>query len=47
MQADPEVFYLTDHYRDYPMVLIDLTKVRWSAMSGLAEQACGWSRRRS
>jgi hypothetical protein len=39
MQADPEVFYVTDHYTDYPMVLIDLAKVRWDAMPGLLEQA--------
>jgi len=39
MQADPEVFYVTDHYRDHPMVLIDLTRVRWDAMPHLIEQA--------
>lgn len=39
MQADPEVFYITDHYADYPMVLIDLTRVRWDAMPGLLEAA--------
>ncbi len=40
MQADPEVFYITDHYADYPMVLINLLEVRWDAMPGLLEQ--GW-----
>lgn len=40
MQADPQVFYITDHYADYPMILIDLTRVRWDAMPGLVEQ--GW-----
>ena len=39
MQADPEVFYITDHYRDSAMVLIDLSKVRWDAMPGIVEQA--------
>lgn len=39
MQADPEVFYLTPHYENYPMVLIDLTKVRWDAMPDLIERA--------
>ena len=40
MQADPQVFYITDHYADYPMVLINLLEVRWDAMPGLLEQ--GW-----
>lgn len=26
MQRAPKVFYFTDHYRDYPMVLIRLSK---------------------
>ncbi len=39
MQADPEVFYVTDHYRDYPMVLINLFKVRWDAMPAILEAA--------
>jgi hypothetical protein len=39
MQADPEVFYITDHYADYPMVLVDLHRVRWDAMPQLVEAA--------
>jgi hypothetical protein len=39
MQADPEAFYLTDDYQDYPMVLIDLLRVRWEAMDQIVEQA--------
>ena len=39
MQADPETFYITDHYQDSPMILIDLTRVRWDAMPGICEQA--------
>ncbi len=39
MQADPEVFYVTEHYQNYPMVLIDLTRVRWDAMPQIVEQA--------
>jgi hypothetical protein len=27
MQADPETFYITDHYRGYPAVLVRLSKV--------------------
>lgn len=39
LQADPQAFYITDHYADYPMVLINLDKVRWDAMPGLLEAA--------
>lgn len=39
MQADPDTFYLTDHYLNYPMVLVDLGRVRWDAMPGIIEQA--------
>ena len=39
MQADPATFYITDHYADYPMVLINLQNVRWEAMPGLLEAA--------
>ena len=28
MQADPEKFYITDHYRNYPWILVRLSKVR-------------------
>jgi hypothetical protein len=39
MQADPRAFYVTDHYVDWPMVLVDLAEVRWDAMPGLIEAA--------
>jgi hypothetical protein len=39
LQADPEAFYLTDHYRDYPMILIHLDKVRPDALADLVERA--------
>ena len=39
IQADPNVFYVTDHYLDYPMVLINLLEVRWDAVPQLVEQA--------
>lgn len=42
MQADPDTFYITDHYANSPMVLVDLRKVRWAAMPQLVEQA--WRR---
>jgi hypothetical protein len=28
MQADPETFFITDHYRNYPYMLIRLDKVQ-------------------
>ncbi|MFG3596265.1 MmcQ/YjbR family DNA-binding protein [Bradyrhizobium sp. RDI18] len=28
VESQPKVFYFTDHYRDYPMVLICLSKAR-------------------
>ena len=42
MQAAPETFYITDHYADWPMVLINLTTVRWDAMPDILERA--WRR---
>jgi hypothetical protein len=28
LQADPEVYYVTDHYRNYPYVLVRLPRIR-------------------
>ncbi|MEP7242932.1 MAG: MmcQ/YjbR family DNA-binding protein [Gammaproteobacteria bacterium] len=39
LQADPEAFFLTDHYLNYPMVLVRLDKVRRSALPDLIERA--------
>ena len=39
LQAAPETFYITDHYADYPMVLINLETVRWDAMPDIVERA--------
>lgn len=39
MQAAPEAFYLTDHYNDYPTVLINLDEVRRDALPDLVERA--------
>jgi hypothetical protein len=35
IEAHPEVFYFTDHYRDYPTVLIRLSKTRRGAVEPL------------
>lgn len=41
MQAAPETFYLTDHYRKgrYSMVLVNLETVLWDAMPAIVEHA--------
>ncbi|MXY56693.1 MAG: MmcQ/YjbR family DNA-binding protein [Gammaproteobacteria bacterium] len=39
LQAAPETFYITDHYADWPMVLINLETVRWDAMPDILERA--------
>ena len=39
LQAAPEAFYLTDHYNDYPMILIRLDQVRRDALPDLIERA--------
>ena len=39
LQADPEVFFVTDHYLDYPMILVRLDRVRLSALPDLIERA--------
>jgi hypothetical protein len=39
MQAAPEAFYVTDHYLDWPMVLINLAEVRRDALPDLVERA--------
>ena len=39
LQAAPEAFYLTDHYLNYPMILIRLDQVRRDALPDLIERA--------
>ena len=33
MNANPEVFYITDHYRDYPAMLVHLSSVTRDQLS--------------
>ena len=42
MRADPESFYITDHYRNYPYVLARLATVDRDALRDLLEEA--WRR---
>ena len=39
LAAAPEVFFLTDHYRDSPMILVRLDQVRADALPDLIERA--------
>ena len=40
LQADPEVFYITDHYRGYPAILFRLSTVKRHQLADLLE--LGW-----
>ncbi len=35
IEADPETYFITDHYRDYPWILVSLSKVREDALPDL------------
>ena len=42
MQADPETFFVTAHYRGYPIVLVRLARVREEDLEAVLEEA--WRR---
>ena len=39
LQQDPETFYVTDHYRGYPTVLVHLARVNLGDLRAVLEQA--------
>ena len=39
LQAAPETFYITDHYANYPMILVNLDTVRRDALPDIVERA--------
>ncbi len=39
LELDPVAFFLTDHYRDYPAMLVRLKQVRVDLLERLVEQA--------
>jgi hypothetical protein len=39
LQMHPEVFFLTDHYADYPMILIRMEKASLSMLKDVVERA--------
>jgi hypothetical protein len=42
LQMDPETFFLTDHYRNYPYVLVRLARLGRAQVAELLERA--WRR---
>src|SRR5687768_5864816 len=44
IESQPKVFYFTDHYRDYPMVLVHLSKAKRAIVEPLLRRR--WRRRR-
>ena len=41
LEADPDVYYLTDHYLNFPVVLVRLSRIHPDALQGLLRMA--WS----
>jgi|SRR5688572_2958134 len=41
LEADPDVYYLTDHYLNFPVVLVRLSRIHPDALHGLLRMA--WS----
>ena len=39
MAADPETYFITDHYREYPYILVSLARVQPEALSDLLKLA--------
>jgi hypothetical protein len=39
MQSDPQVFFVTDHYRDYPWILVRFSAVDPGALPDLIERS--------
>ncbi len=39
MKKDPAVFFITDHYKNYPMMLIDLATVKKKDLKQLLRAA--------
>jgi hypothetical protein len=39
LQAAPRVFHITDHYVNYPMILVDLDEIRRDALEDCIEKA--------
>jgi hypothetical protein len=40
IEEDPDVYYVTDHYVNYPSVLVRLSRIRRDSLRGLLRMAC-------
>ena len=40
MKADPQTYFITDHYRNYPMMIVRLSKVDTADLRELLAGAC-------
>jgi hypothetical protein len=43
MAADPETYFITDHYLEYPYILVNLARVTPDAMRDLLRGAWRWA----
>jgi hypothetical protein len=39
LEAEPEIFFLTDHYRNYPIVLVRLPRIGRKRLAEVLEEA--------
>jgi hypothetical protein len=46
LAAEPDIFFLTDHYRGYPWVLVRLARVESARLDALLRSAHAAARRR-
>ena len=47
MRAKPKTFYITDHYRDYPAVLVRLSAIKEGEMKDLLQRSYDFSAAKS
>jgi hypothetical protein len=45
--ADPDVYYVTDHYVKYPSVLVRTSRIHKDSLGGLLEMALKFARRKA
>jgi hypothetical protein len=40
MAADPDIYFITDHYLNYPWILVRMSRVHQDALQDLLRMAC-------